>query len=485
MARLVWLSGLIVAVIASKLNPSRLTVDGDDVPKRFEDNSSVVLKSADGQKHPAATAVGSLTCMRWTGGSCKFFACQEERRATCDEGYCMCKQGTCADSEGKCVPYSKGEWIGEYSIRFSKPFLPDRPFLGIGSFDTVASGKIGPLATVSTSDKQWKIAQTPHGRVRLTNTKHPGSVLTMHVNRRRRSDFMQLQSRPEQKKMSDNDDLWPVLKKLEETTPLEATFQVRPTLRNGGGYELWNPANQVSLANADPESWGDMVVKQGVTECYHKGMWGSDPCEEGRQLIAFDPALPSKVLVESHRANIVAIHSNVEWWMWSLFFFCLFCWLFGLPCLDVLQEGFESRSAMAASDAVLQRECALKAQVFADKIAGSWVLESDVGTFEYELQTTSGQYERISFSKYSGISVHGREQGASKWDSMFAGQLCIQVNWPVVDGPGIHVVDQLCWEDDSRTKFTLMFEDDTCSGAAMAAGGQEVSFTGKRTEPNT
>ena len=54
--------------------------------------------------------------------------------------------------------------------------------------------------------------------------------------------------------------------RVEATTPLEATFQVRPTLRNGGGYELWDPQHQVALANADPESWGDVVVERGVTD---------------------------------------------------------------------------------------------------------------------------------------------------------------------------------------------------------------------------
>lgn len=508
-----WFLSLGLAVVSrangpgSKLISSRLAPESGDVEKRVDepravpqraDNRSVVLHRADtdSKHHPEAKAAGSLTCMRWTGGSCRHLACREERGpfVTCEAGYCMCKPGTCADARGTCKPNFEGEWLGEYSIRFGKPFLPDRPFLGADKEGGGATGWAGAnggsgavawLAAVAASEKQWKIAQTPNGRVRLENTKHPGSVLTIY-NNRRRSDFMQRkarhekknmtadrEARHEKKKMSDDDDLWPVLMKLEAATPLAATFQIVPTMKNGGGYELWDPENDVSLASADPESWGDSVVGLGVTECYQESSWSSDPCEGGRHLIEFDPALPNKAFVKVHHAHIDAI-GILTWWQTALLIGCCCCCAI---CFVSDEDNPNSKPLIvhtinAVGGAVessreqrraAEEERARERNAFAQKIAGFWVIESEMGNFEYELQKTPVG------DGFEGISVHGRAQGISEWDSMFPGQLLLEV-------------DQLSWDDDSGTKFRLTFRQDTCDGMA-SAGGKEVSLSGKRSEP--
>jgi len=261
-----------------------------------------------------------------------------------------------------------------------------------------------------------------------------------------------------------------MLIKLEAATPLEATFQIRPTMKNGGGYELWDPGTQVSLASADPDGWGDSVVEQGVTECYHKSFWSSDPCDGGRQLVAFEPKLPNDALVGVARSNIEAISILSAWQAWLL----VGCFVLCGTCLwcdenDPNSKPLIAHVVSAVSTAANRRaEDAREAEVererertaFAEKIAGSWVLESDIGTFEYELWKTS-----------EGMSVHGRAQGTSQWDSTFSGEILAHSSTNE---------ETLCWKDDSGTTFTLEFENERCSGTASAVGGKQVSFVGKR-----
>lgn len=467
----------------SKLLAVRRSIDSRDMRSRLEepsvapnlaDNRSIALKSDKARGHPDASASGSLTCMRWTGGTCRYLGCSSERGqgAVCEASYCMCRSGSCADAQGKCVPNSQGDWIGEYSIRFNKPFVPSKPYLGIddgggaGRWFGVTGG-IEWLAAVSRDDRQWKIAQTPNGRVRMENTKHPGSVLAIY-NNRRRSDFMQRQSQRQRnstRKMSDDDDLWPVLMKREAATPAEATFQIRHTARNGGGYELWDPIEQVSIASADPDTYGDSVVGKGVTECKRESVWTSDPCEGGKQLIGFEPTLPSKVQLNVAHAHIIAI-SILTWWQVGLIITCCVC---TVVCCQSDENDPSSRPLIghvvnSAQQAMGAREAQANAakEAFAERIAGLWVLESDAGTFEYEFQKTLCHR----------MDVHGRAQGSSQWDTKFVGSLT------AVNSAD---VGTLCWEDNDGTKFSLTFQDSTCSGKAKS-GRQEVSLTGKRQE---
>lgn len=267
--------------------------------------------------------MGDLTCMRWTGGHCRMANCKEERGPTeCIEGLCLCAKGHCANAWGICVN-TPGEWIGSYALKFKNPYVPAKPYIGTQANDRALFGPDRYLAGQSKSDPAWRMALTAAGFVRLESLEAPGNILTIHYNRRRRTDLLQQsKSKVEQMnrthgsehdsnrhKISDDDDLWPVLKPFEASTPIDSTFQVRAV---ENGHELWDPQFKVSLASADPDWYfDDAAADHGVAECSPNGWWGAK-CE-GRHVIEFQPTLPAKAVSEKEHIVIKAI-SDLYWW---------------------------------------------------------------------------------------------------------------------------------------------------------------------------
>eukprot|EP00747_Dinoflagellata_sp_TGD_P070343 gnl/TRDRNA2_/TRDRNA2_156554_c0_seq1.p1 gnl/TRDRNA2_/TRDRNA2_156554_c0~~gnl/TRDRNA2_/TRDRNA2_156554_c0_seq1.p1 ORF type:complete len:386 (-),score=41.24 gnl/TRDRNA2_/TRDRNA2_156554_c0_seq1:284-1441(-) len=259
---------------------------------------------------PGSIDYGDLTCMRWTGGTCGWSDCKAERGPTsCENTKCICLPGYCSDSSGKCTPL-KGEWVGDYSISFVKPYVSSKPYVGAEKNE---GGLFGPgilkypLASTADPSRMWRIASDSKGYVRLANLHFQSKVFTIYHNRRRRSDFF-LQRDKEGKEsamseamprhavalagISDDDDLWPMLMPLEDITPLSATFQIRETR---GGLEIWDPQQGVSLAGANPDWWiKDDVASRGISECYPES-WAVGACED-RQLVRFEPAISGEVI---------------------------------------------------------------------------------------------------------------------------------------------------------------------------------------------
>lgn len=192
---------------------------------------------------------------------------------------------------------------------------------------------------------------TESGHVRFAHTEHPESAMTFYVNRRRRTppvrsklvetgyrtNHSSLFRYPEPARsehagqdtaaMADDDDLWPVLVDISTVTPSQATFQIHPTARNGGGLEIWSPIYEVSLASMYTDGWfKDVAADNGVAECRTESWWYSDPCE-GRQLVDFDPALPAEAVVHMMRAHIHAL-SKFNWWQ-----ICLIVIAIGVYCI--------------------------------------------------------------------------------------------------------------------------------------------------------
>jgi len=267
---------------------------------------------------------GSLKCMRWTGGTCRYSRCNKRRgNTTCISGKCMCQPGSCAGSDGRCASNSEGEWIGEYAIRFSQPFDSDRPYLGLSSRDNTRADTswMIHLDTTADSAKQWKIAWTPNGRVRFEHTAHPGSVLTIYNHfKRHHGELLQSsrQSKPgvlmntsemigKGKNTVGHTHLWPMLVSLERADPIRATFQVRPTQLGGGGLEIWDPYAKVAIANSN-------VKTDAVGECHGKE---SGECT-GREFVEFEPSLPAKARMSTGRAVVKDI-SGIHVWQTLLF----------------------------------------------------------------------------------------------------------------------------------------------------------------------
>lgn len=300
--------------------------------------------------------MGDLTCMHWTGGHCRMASCKEERGPTeCIEGRCMCAEGYCANAWGKCVN-TPGEWIGSYALRFKNPYVPAKAYVGTEKNERSLFGADRYLAGQSDSDPAWRLALTAAGFVRLESLEAPGSILTIHYNRRRRTDLLQQanlrsssvlatestsRNRTDSSKhnsnrhrISDDDDLWPVLKPFDASTPIDSTFQVRAV---DGGHELWDPQFKVSLSSADPDWWlDDSVADRGIAECSPNGWFGAT-CE-GRHVMEFEPPLPAKAVSEKEHIVVQAISDLYLWQQiclvlliivvvllfWGCIFFCCY-----------------------------------------------------------------------------------------------------------------------------------------------------------------
>merc|ERR1740138_255971 len=133
--------------------------------------------------------------------------------------------------------------------------------------------------------------------------------------------------------ISDDDDMWPVLVVFSRAHPLDVTFRVRHTAKDGGGLEIWDPQTRHSLASGNPAWYSkDRVAARGIAECREPGMggWFSDGCE-GRQLVEFEPALPMEATPIVGRDYIYEV-STLNWWQMLLFIFC-FCGLAGAAFL--------------------------------------------------------------------------------------------------------------------------------------------------------
>lgn len=297
--------------------------DVDDVGHiRLEVNGSGKLKMD----------YGDLTCMKWTGGTCPFTFCKEERGPTeCIESKCMCPTGYCSNAIGECEPHMEGEWLGTYAISFEKPYAVEKPYIGASPGLGIYMGEKGseldvsattvdefraqyPEATAN-SERQWKIALSPRAHVRFESVRYPGFVLSTLDN-------------------------IPVLMPLEHAHPIYTTFRVRPTAKDGGGYEIWDPHDQQALMSNNEE----LLLSgegQGVTEC----MVAKGVCD-GHQLVIFEPQLPHKATPIVGR-DILAEHGILHWWQLALL------WLFQLIFLRVQLDSWEEVGKCVAVYVVL------------------------------------------------------------------------------------------------------------------------------------
>mmetsp|Transcript_53274 Transcript_53274/g.102976 ORF Transcript_53274/g.102976 Transcript_53274/m.102976 type:complete len:490 (+) Transcript_53274:87-1556(+) len=447
----------------------------------------------DGGNPPAtepAIDFGSLTCMRWTGGTCLFSACKSERGpTTCVSGKCMCQPGSCADAEGTCIHDFKGEWIGEYAIHFMDPALPHRPYLGLGS-QGMMSGPPGMIAGLGTTDlntKQWKLALTPNGRVRFQSKAYPDSVLTIYNNRRR--SFLQtieqrLTSKVRQRTyeqmansssgsssgnahdhakkghaMFGSYDLWPSLVKLEKAGPHEATFQVRPTMQDGGGLEIWDPHTKVALANTNAEeSWtADAFDADGIGECVSPE---SGDCE-GRQLVEFEPPLPAKARETAVRAMINKI-SILYMWQTVMIVLCGIC----VCCLSQWLENGGAESLSRGNQAAPVAPVSPPPRPTA---SGQWTLTSELGSFEYEFNARDD-------GATEPVSVRGKAADGT-WDQAVDGTWELEAaRWWRPGGPRW----VLRFQGPDGTNFEIEFcNSDTLKGTAKSST-VSMSFTGNR-----
>lgn len=155
--------------------------------------------------------LGDLSCMRWTGGFCRLYKCSSDRGPVeCIEGKCVCKDG-CATAKGQCQK-EKGEWLGQFAIKFAYPYDANKPYIGLGADGSSLIKGLGPsvqqfLGSSSDAAPAWKIALTPDQYVRFESVAKPGLVMSIHNSRRRiakqvapdrvpEASFLQLGSNP-------------------------------------------------------------------------------------------------------------------------------------------------------------------------------------------------------------------------------------------------------------------------------------------------
>eukprot|EP00929_Paragymnodinium_shiwhaense_P039981 TRINITY_DN20914_c0_g2_i1.p1 TRINITY_DN20914_c0_g2~~TRINITY_DN20914_c0_g2_i1.p1 ORF type:complete len:385 (-),score=33.90 TRINITY_DN20914_c0_g2_i1:12-1166(-) len=322
------------------------------------------LRFHENARHSAsALDYGNLQCMRWTGGTCQFFACFLDRGKTeCVEGKCMCPPGYCSSTKGACEYGNAGKALGTHAVRFVNAHDQSQPYLGVTESANTWDNSAAVVASVPSaedSSAQWEMVLTPHGYVRFESRLHPQQVLTIYNSRRRRSrrrrnSFLQVEEHGTNASdssaheradgrtaggdaragISDDDDLWPQVRNIETVTPLEASFLVREV---SGGLEIWDPDNGVSLSSADRNKWfEDGVAKRGIAECTEK-TWFSDGCN-GRELVAFEPPLAEEALSPEGHILVTAI-SNVRWYhiaLWVLVILaCGIGCAFACGCIDV------------------------------------------------------------------------------------------------------------------------------------------------------
>lgn len=221
-------------------------------------------------------------------------------------------------------------------------------------------------ATVDGSQAQWKVAVTHDGFVRFESKRNPGQVLTIYQNRRRRerrrSDsrrrsyfFLSTdKERPnnssnsseveltdkvstastaadgdragartrDDASISDDDDLWPKMQHIGQSTPLESNFLVHSVW---GGLEIWDPQTGVALATVNPRrrfmsdsyDFGDREPESGLAECYPKAIFRTG-CKS-RKFVTFEPDLPSEAVSGMGRVTLQSI-SIMTWWQVLLTF---------------------------------------------------------------------------------------------------------------------------------------------------------------------
>merc|ERR1719321_1110627 len=196
------------------------------------------------------------------------------------------------------------------------------------------------LTTKADSSPNWKIAmihESGTSLVRFESVHHPGNVMTIYYNRRRRrvGRYLQVNRSASAKNMtgheenddakkhvkskaihftgmksnmsiSDRDDLWPELKPLADASPLDTSFQVREV---DGGYEIWDPKYEVALASANPDwTFADEAAESGVAECSD-----THDCGKDRHVVTFQPPLPEEAISTKDHMDINAIGGLYGW----------------------------------------------------------------------------------------------------------------------------------------------------------------------------
>lgn len=283
---------------------------------------------------PEAAAVqapdyGDLACMRWTGQTCVATPCPNASGpAGCASGRCLCAPGYCATPKGECVD-TPGVWLGRYAIRFQNPSDGmDAPYLRVSGLPLGSTDAKAASATLP----RWRLALTTPGFVRLQSDQLRDGVFTLYENRRRRTRHGRRPGHrllePRQvvpaghlvgnsgpwttRFFQDKDqDLWPMVRPLEDVSPLDATFMLRE--RSGGGVEIFDPQHGVSLATPDDGSF--FFISSRLTKSAAKCAPGADFSAEacgGRQLVAFEPALPTKAVSQEGPITIREI-SGLCW----------------------------------------------------------------------------------------------------------------------------------------------------------------------------
>jgi len=265
-------------------------------------------------------------------------------------------------------------------------------------------------------------------------------------------------------------DLWPALVKLEKASPYEATFQVRPTMQDGGGLEIWDPHVKVALANTEAEeSWvSDPFDVDGVGECVNpsQGECG------GRQLVEFDPPLPAKARETNRRAIITAI-SKLYVWQTVLIILCcvlVFC------CSQWLEAGGAEQISRGANRAgAAAGEAAAAAAPAAPPprptIFGHWTLTSELGNFEYEFKAgPDGTDEPV---KVRGKAADGT------WDDEVDGTWELEAArwWR----PGSEPRWLLRFQGPDETNFEIEFDPPVTLRGTATSSNASTSFTGSRT----
>lgn len=176
--------------------------------------------------------------------------------------------------------------------------------------------------------------------VRFESVHHPGNVMTIYYNRRRRrvGRYLLQEGRSASAKnmtgheenddtlkhvnntnirftimggksnmsISDRDDLWPELKPFEKASPIDTAFQVREV---DGGYEIWDPKYEVALASADPEwTFADEAASSGIAEC-----GDTSDCGKSRHVVTFQPPLPEEAVSKEDHMDINPIAGLYGW----------------------------------------------------------------------------------------------------------------------------------------------------------------------------
>jgi len=193
--------------------------------------------------------------------------------------------------------------------------------------------------TTNISEPLWELAHTFDGFVRFESKQHPGKVLIIHNNRRRRSGLLQAQVQISHASSTDDwdegsdlssgpgslvdiistqRDFWPVLKDMQHASPLESAFLVHHT-PDRRGLEIWDPMLNCAIASIAKADNGPLHDEEGVTNCmppdsweWHEWRGSSDGCKT-REYVTFQPALPRTAVSDEPRMKINEV-PNWYWW---------------------------------------------------------------------------------------------------------------------------------------------------------------------------